>query len=284
MKNVLLLLDFNNILIKGTAKMPYLSHEGKCTSGIYGMLNQMVKYINLYSPDFVFICNDYPPYHRKELFSGYKQKKGEMPKSMLDLFSRVHESREYCRDVFNRMNIPVLEEKGFEADDMIALAIKKYHKEFKKIVIVSNDSDLYQLLVYQNVLMDKGPKGGIYSHRELKKDFGILPEQWIDVLSIAGSHNAVPSIKKGVKEKTAIKIMKDEKMYSELLQEYKEEIKLRKRLARLPFENLSIPILEISEHKKRKGLMRNFTLYLKRKYGIVQGNENYEKAFKRFLA
>lgn len=282
MVKTLLLFDFNNILIKGTAKLPYLSHEGMCTSGVYGMLNQMVKYINIHTPSFVFVCNDSPPYYRKELFPDYKLKKGEPSQQMKELFMRVNESREYCKDILNRMNIPILEEKGFEADDMMAFVIKRYHKEFDKIIIVSNDSDLYQLLIHRNVLMDKGSKGGIYSHRELKKEFDITPDKWIEVLSIAGSHNAVPSIKKGIGEKTAIKIIKDNKIYNEIFQKYRKDIILRAKLATLPFEHLSIDIPEINDHKKRKGLMKNFILYIKRKYGI-QGNENYEKAFRRFL-
>jgi DNA polymerase-1 len=274
----------NNIVIRGMATLPYLSHQEKFTSGVYGMLSQMAKYITLHSPSFVFMCNDHPPYFRKDLYPRYKYKgDGEPDEKIKQMIIRLNESRPYCNDVLRRLCIPVLDEEGFEADDMIAGVVKKYHRVFDKIVIISNDSDLYQLLVYENVLMNKGKKGGIYTHKQLKREFGITPKQWIEVLSIAGSHNAVPSIsyKERLGPKTAIKIIKNSAEYSVVFQKYREEILLRARLATLPFETVDIP--DLRQFKKvRKGKYKNFAVYLRRSYGIME-NETFAKAFRRFF-
>jgi DNA polymerase-1 len=264
----LLLFDMNNILIKGISKLPYLTHKEKCTTGVYGLLTQMSKYILQHEPTQVVVCNDYPPYVRKELFPLYKYKdRSKDTEQQKKMFQILNESRPYCREILAKLNIPIFEKEGYEADDVIAAIIKKYNKEFSKIVILSNDSDLYQLLGFHNVIMDMG-KTGLYSHRELRKEFDIEPSQWLEVLSLAGSHNAVPPIRKGIGQKTAIKILKDSFLLAKEFKEHKKDILLRGNLARLPFEPIDIPNLISSLSQGEKLSTVNFINFCKRKYGI----------------
>ncbi len=281
-EKILLLCDCNNLIIRGMSVIPPLSYQNKFTGGVYGFLNQICRYILIHAPIQVIVCDDSPPYYRKELYKDYKKRvipKTEKEREKKEeMFFKLGESRGYCFEVLDKLNIPLLRKEGFEADDVIATIVKNYHDKYSKIVIISNDSDLYQVLNHRNVLMDKG-KTGLYSFRELIREYNITPDQWINVLSLAGSHNAVPPIEKGIGVKTAIKIMNDKEKLNETYKKHKQAIILRAQLGKLPFEPFTIEF-EL-EHRKKK-LFKNFIIYLKRKYGI-EATDSMNKTFKGFL-
>ena len=270
--------DFQNLLIRGMSKLPYFSHNGIFTSGLYGLLTQMARYALVHEPDIIFMCNDYPPYKRKEIFPDYKRKANvERTKLDEEFFASLSISRTICMEVLKRLGIPVLMRQGFEADDIMAKVAQVYSPKVEKIIIVSNDSDLYQLLKYRNVYMDKG-KTGMYSYTQFKKEYVIEPKDWVNVLSIAGSHNAVPPIKKGIGQKTALKMLSRESKYEELFTSHAKEIELRKNLARLPYEDFELVV----EENKKRYTYSNFSVWLRRKYGI-EVNLSLDKMFKMLL-
>lgn len=276
--NKLLLCDLNNLLIRGMSKLPYLSHKGIFTSGIYGLLMQMARYVLVHEPDCVIVCNDSPPYKRKDIFPEYKRRPDRVLTQEGELFmATLSLSREICFDALEHLNIPVYSQKGYEADDIMAKIIQDKHSQFKKIIIVSNDSDLYQLLQYKNVFIDKG-KTGMYSYNQFKSDFGIEPKDWVDILSIAGSHNAVPPVKKGIGQKTALKIFNDKNKLTELSRMFESEIQLRKRLAILPFDNFKLSY----DLPQKIYNSKAFSSWLYRKYGI-ESSLNLEKMYKILL-
>lgn len=281
MKNkTILLFDMNNIIMRGMGSIPYLSYNGKFTSGLYGTISQMAKYTLVHEPDYIVICNDAPPYYRKELFPDYKKRTKERTEKDEEIYSNLKESREYCHSVMGFLKIPIVQCKGFEADDMIACLVKAYQDK-NKIIIISNDSDLYQLLSNPNVIMDKG-KSGLFSLRELKRDYGITADRWIEILSIAGSHNAVPPIKKGIGVKTALKIIKNKENYKDIFKKYKNDIILRSKLAMLPFEPIALLEDEIFSGERSHIPFEKFKTYLRRNYGIEM-NLSFEKFFRRIL-
>jgi len=271
----LMLFDLNNLLIRGMAKLPYLSYNGVFTSGVFGLLNQMAKYILIHKPDNVIFCCDYPPYKRRQLFPNYKNRTKERTIEQEEFFTNVSISRAMCIDMLEKISIPVYSIKGYEADDIMAKIIKDKHKLYERIIIVGNDSDLFQLLQYRNVCIDRG-KQGMYSYDQFKKDFGIEPEEWVEILSLAGSHNAVPPIKKGIGERTAIKIFKDKREFNAILSEFKNEIELRRRLAVLPFDDFCLPY---PTFKKAPYSIKAFQIWLERKFGI-RFSSNLERMYK----
>jgi hypothetical protein len=96
-------------------------------------------------------------------------------------------------------------------------------------------------------------------------------------LSLAGSHNAVPPIRKGIGNITAIKILKDKKKLAEEYKNYKKDILIRSKLAMIPFDPIEISKLE----NKKETSITNFKNYCNRKYGI-KIEENSVKFARRF--
>ena len=104
---------------------------------------------------------------------------------------RYIESVNYCRDFIERSKIPFVEYDGYEADDIIALFCEKYHERFHCIIIVSNDSDLYQLFKYgeSKIILDRG-RQGIFQYQQYYAKYGNLPyDDFWKVGALAGTHN-----------------------------------------------------------------------------------------------
>ena len=125
----------------------------------------------------------------EEFFSSMKSNKDE------ELVTRVNESMGYLRELTAVLGLPSWAVKGFECDDLIAHAARKYRNRFKTIVAASHDSDLYQLFRYPNFLVWKG-KGGLYDHQDFEDEYHIQPDQFITLLSLTGTHNEVAGINK----------------------------------------------------------------------------------------
>lgn len=264
----LLIFDYNNLLIRGMAVVPFLSHKGKFTSGIFGMFKQMVSYTNKHRPDSIVVCTDTSPYERKLIYPDYKRR-GEPNEQF---FAQLTESKNYCDDVLKRLGIPILTVAGMEADDLIANIAVQYNDKIEQIFIVSNDSDLYQLLEYRNVILDKG-KLGYYTLNSFQEEYNIPIQDWVHILCLSGTHNAVPNLKHGIGVKTAIKIWYDEQKRKELLDQYQQEYKRNYSLIKLPFCHIPISNLSVTPRGRRV----NMEYCLQEDYGISVKDKNTDK-------
>jgi len=114
--------------------------------------------------------------------------------------------------------------EGYEADDIIASLCETTPSE-KKVIIVSADHDLYQLLS-GSVSIWQPRKGKLYTLQSFKNEFGILPNKWALVKAIAGcSSDTIPGVPR-VGEKTAIrylnKDLKEDSKAWRSIEEHKE--------------------------------------------------------------
>ena len=111
------------------------------------------------------------------------------------------------------MNIPILEQEGFEADDIIGTVAKKAEKKNFKVFMVTPDKDFSQL-VSENIFLCKPARMGngmeIWGTKEVNEKFEVnSPEQVIDFLGMMGdSVDNIPGLP-GVGEKTAKKFLKE---------------------------------------------------------------------------
>lgn len=236
-----LIIDFNNMLCKSIYAMPYLtSKDGMYTGGLFGFLKQMCFYINETDASSVIVCQDSPPYRIKKIYKDYKNNRKKLNE---ELYLRVVTSRELCTELLGELKIPVWKWRGAEADDLIYLACQEAKDNFSKVVVVSSDTDLFQLFELQTegfkVLLNSS--GRFYSFGDFATQYpGISIEDWQWVLALAGTHNGIPGIK-GVGIKSAIKILKQNKL-DNLVKQH-PEINLYKRVVKLPFVRVNTKIL-----------------------------------------
>ena len=88
------------------------------------------------------------------------------------------------RDATKAIGLPVVEMEGFEADDLIATYSTIAKNIKKKVIIISSDKDLMQLVDDDIILFD--PETVLDQSRTIFQKFGVYPNRVIDVQSLAG--------------------------------------------------------------------------------------------------
>lgn len=241
-----LLVDFNNILYRSVFANQDLSYKGQFTGGIYGFINMISSTVNRYSVDRILVCDDAKPYIRADYYSEYKQDRKE-----LDQESRkqISVSRKQIKDFLAELSFPIAKIVGYEADDFIGKFCRARKDRYAKILIMSNDSDFYQLLgtIAGQVYLVKTQ--GLYGLQHFKKEFpGLVAADWPTVIALKGSHNGVAGIK-GVGEITAVKMIREKTDNPKRIHvkygsvHSPKKVALRVSLATFPFPLMSGPAI-----------------------------------------
>ncbi len=194
----LALIDASNYLYRAFYAIRGLTGPGgKPTNAVYGFLNMWRKYVADRKPAAVAVCFDrYEKTFREEMDAAYKAQRQAMPD---DLVPQIEDAKRLCR----LLGLAVLEEPGFEADDLIgsiAVVAKEagFHAE-----ICSADKDLFQLVKDPDVAVYHPVKDAVLDEKGVLEFFGVTPAQVIDVLALMGdSSDNIPGIR-GIGEKTA---------------------------------------------------------------------------------
>ncbi len=194
----LALIDASNYLYRAFYAIRGLTGPGgKPTNAVYGFLNMWRKYVVDRKPAAVAVCFDrYEKTFREEMDAAYKAQRQAMPD---DLVPQIEETKRLCR----LLGLAVLEEAGFEADDLIGSIAVVAAGAGMRAEICSADKDLFQLVKDPDVVVFHPVKEMLLDEAGVLEFFGVKPSQVIDVLSLMGdSSDNIPGVK-GVGEKTA---------------------------------------------------------------------------------
>jgi DNA polymerase-1 len=148
-------------------------------------------------PAAVAVCFDrYEKTFREEMDAKYKAQRQAMPD---DLVPQIEDAKRLCR----LLGLAVLEEPGFEADDLIGSIATVAKEAGFYAEICSADKDLFQLVKDPDVAVFHPVKDVLLDEAGVLEFFGVKPSQVIDVLALMGdSSDNIPGVK-GVGEKTA---------------------------------------------------------------------------------
>ncbi len=199
-KDVLYILDASGYIYRAYHALPELSNsKGEVTHAVLGLSNMLLKLLREKKPAQFAVAMDSPgPSFRKERFEDYKKHR-ETPKDLPQQIVR-------CREVFEALRLPVFAQQGVEADDIIATLVLRARKNKQRVVIVSADKDLLQL-VTDDVLMYDGMREKVYGPAEAEKKMLVPPGQVRDLLALTGDKSDnVPGVP-SVGPKTAAKLL-----------------------------------------------------------------------------
>lgn len=232
-----IVIDVNNILYRALAIKQYLKFREKSTTGLYGFLEQFFSNVNTFKPEYIICTLDKKPYIRSEMFDAFKA--GRIKEDFDPLKAQVlSEGLLYIRDFLDKCHIPLWEVKGLEADDLIAIACNKLSSMVDKVVVISNDDDLYQLLDNEKVYLYTKNKV-LFGKAEFTNLTGLTdPKDWIKYGALAGTHNGPKGIK-GIGKVTALKILKEGRWKD---YENNPTIKRDIQLITLPIKEVEQPI------------------------------------------
>jgi DNA polymerase-1 len=243
----LYLVDGSSYIYRAYYAIRHLSSpSGHPTNAIYGFIQMLIKLLKDHDPQHVAVVFDVGRVtFRTGLYPDYKANRAAMPD---DLRAQVGP----IRDVVRAFNIPALELAGYEADDIIGALAARHSAAGGRVVVVTGDKDLMQIVTERVTLLDtmKGKSSGI---AEVIERFGVGPELVPDILGLAGdSSDNIPGVP-GIGEKTAIKLIQefgslDQLLHragevkgkvGEKLREFREQALLSRTLATI---ELNVPL------------------------------------------
>jgi DNA polymerase-1 len=150
-------------------------------------------------PDYVAVAWDAPG--KTFRHDDYKDYKATRKKADQELYDQLPITKE----VISAFNIPLLEQSGFEADDIIGSLSKQYEDKVD-VVIVTGDMDELQLVSDKTTVftMRKGFSDTfIYDEKAVHDKYGVTPEEFIVYKALKGdTSDNIPGVA-GVGDKTA---------------------------------------------------------------------------------
>lgn len=201
MKKTFLIIDTFNFMHRAYHALPktFTDSFGNPTNVVYGLSSMLINIFDTLKPDYALAALDSEkPTFRSEDFTAYKAHRKPLE---TDFASQIFPSFEIL-DAFNIHKISV---DGYEADDIIGTISSKYANDDIKIVIASNDKDLWQLIntnVFVLIPSTSG-KAEWVGEKEVRAKLGLSPSQIIDYKGLRGDpSDNIPGVY-GVGDKTA---------------------------------------------------------------------------------
>lgn len=203
----LLLIDGHSILNRAFYGLPDLSNsQGQHTNAILGFLNIVFKLLEEEQPTHLCVAFDvHQPTFRHLRYEAYKGTRKPMPEEL-------RQQVPVMKEVLHAMNIPAIEQGGFEADDLIGTLSRRGLEQGFKVTILSGDRDLLQLATDEiQIRIPKTKPSGTtvedYFAEDVKERYQVTPTEFIDLKGLMGdASDNIPGVP-GIGEKTAAKII-----------------------------------------------------------------------------
>src|SRR5262245_34305740 len=197
MAETLYIVDAHSLIFQVFHAIPEMSApDGRPTNAVFGFTRDLLYFAEEKKPAYLICAFDAPGRtFRDDLYPQYKANRSPMPDNLRPQIQMI-------REVVQAMGIPLIELQGFEADDIVATLARQATERGVDTFICTGDKDARQLI---------GPQVAIYNIREdlvfdapaLAADWGIRPDQVVDLLALTGdSVDNIPGIE-GIGPKTA---------------------------------------------------------------------------------
>ncbi len=241
MKKTLMAVDGNSLMHRAFHALPIMiSKDGVYTNAVYGFFSMLINALLTLEPDYIAIAFDKKgKTFRHDAFEDYKATRKPPPDELIPQFDTL-------KKALGDIGIEVLEQEGFEADDILGVLSRIAAENGMDAVLLTGDKDALQLVSDScRVMLTKKGVSVIemYDPRKLYEDYALVPAQIVDLKGFMGDKSDnIPGVP-GVGEKTALSLLKSYKdmdgVYAhvyELKGKLKEKIEAHKELAFLSRE------------------------------------------------
>jgi 5''-3'' exonuclease (including N-terminal domain of PolI) len=179
---------------------PLSNSHGLPTHAIFGFTAILRRLIKERNPRYLAVAFDTKgPVFRHRLYGQYKANRPPMPE---DLIPQIP----YIRKMVAAYRILNLEHEDQEADDLIASVAKKMAGQGYRVVIVSGDKDLLQLVSPGITLWDP-MNDRVMDEAAVEEKYGLPPSLLLDYFALTGdSSDNIPGVP-GVGPKSAQKLI-----------------------------------------------------------------------------
>ncbi|MBI4224842.1 MAG: DNA polymerase I [Candidatus Sungbacteria bacterium] len=202
----IVLIDSHAIIHRAFHALPPLTaNGGEPVNAVYGFASILLRILKELQPDYLAAAFDMPgKTFRHEQYAEYKAHRPPAPEELKSQFAKVHE-------LVEAFGIPVFQKEGYEADDIIGTMTRELSDEEDcEVIIITGDSDALQL-VRPNVKVYTMKQGvndiAEYGEEEVRRRYGLEPEQLIDFKGLKGDVSDNIKGVKGIGEKTATDLL-----------------------------------------------------------------------------
>ncbi len=224
----------------------WITKAGESTAGTYGFVSVLLRLLESQAPEYLAVSFDTGRTFRDDLYPEYKATRDKMPDDLRLQLDRI-------RQVVLAFGIPILEAEGFEADDVLGTVARRAAEQGVRVVILSGDRDLLQLVddsIHVELAGQKLSEAIDYGPQDVFDKFGVSPGQLVDYKALVGdTSDNIPGVK-GIGEKTAVGLIQQygslEAIYQNLgevperfrtkLEQGREQAYLSRRLVTIELE------------------------------------------------
>ena len=186
-------------------RSPRFTTSGVCTSAVFGVANTVFEIISKYEPTHLAVAFDTrEPTFRHEVFPEYKAQRDALPEDIALQFPWIDR-------LFEAMNITMIRNPGFEADDIIGTLSVEAEAAGFETFMVTPDKDYTQLVSEHVTMFKPGRQGGnpeMLGVQEVLEKWEIeRVDQVVDILGLMGdASDNIPGVP-GIGPKTAQKLI-----------------------------------------------------------------------------
>lgn len=207
MAGPLLTVDAPSMLFRAFYALPdsIKGKDGAPVNALLGTANLILRELELHDPRAVVLCfgPDAADY-RVELFDGYHAERPEVPDTLAPQFA---DSRAF----FEAFNWVVADHDSLEADDLLGSYARREAEGGGQALVMTGDRDMYQCASdgVKVLYIRTGGKGAeVVDAAEVRRRYGIDPEQVPDFIALRGDpSDGIPGAK-GIGEKTAAELLR----------------------------------------------------------------------------
>ncbi len=203
---LILLLDGNALVHRAYHAIPPLTGpSGEPTNATFGFTSTLLKVLADCKPQYATVAFDVGRTFRHEQYPEYKATRPSTPDDLQAQLGRV-------RDVVAAFNLPSKQLEGYEADDVLAALSKKAVEQGLDVIIVTGDTDIFQLVGPHVKVLLSGRKftdTKLYNEAAIRERYGLEPKQLVDFKSLKGDpSDNIPGVP-GVGKVTAARLLQE---------------------------------------------------------------------------
>jgi len=207
MAGPLLAVDAPSMLFRAFYALPdsIKGKDGQPVNALLGTANLILRELELHDPRAVVLCfgPDAADY-RVELFDGYHAERPEVPDTLAPQFA---DSRAF----FEAFGWVVADHDSLEADDLLGSYARREAQAGGQALVMTGDRDMYQCAgdrVTVLYIRTGGRGAEVVDADEVRRRYGIDPEQVPDFIALRGDpSDGIPGAK-GIGEKTAAELLR----------------------------------------------------------------------------
>jgi DNA polymerase I len=204
MRPKLVVVDANSLIYRAFFAMPPLiTADGVPTNAVYGYATMLLKLIEQEQPDVILVAQEGGRTFRHTTFEGYK---AQRPRTPDDLARQAP----LARELTTAFRIPIIEQPGYEADDVVGTLACLGRQGGYDVLIVTGDLDALQLVdPHVRVMVNRRGITDtlVYDEAAVRERFGLEPAQLPDYKALRGdASDNIPGVA-GIGEKTATRLL-----------------------------------------------------------------------------